>query len=81
MNKELEVLLYNLPEENGNIQVIVKDETLWCTPKAMAQLFGVGIPSPADRQFTKGNAKDFGVALSCTLQPPTSSFSSSSYPR
>ena len=45
MSKELEFLLYTLPEENGNIQVIVKDETLWCTQKAMAQLFGVGIPA------------------------------------
>jgi hypothetical protein len=23
----------------------IKDETLWCTQKAMAQLFGVGIPA------------------------------------
>ena len=45
MSKELEFLLYALPEENGNIQVVVKDETLWCTQKAMAQLFGVGIPA------------------------------------
>ena len=40
MSKELQYVLYNLPEEEGKVQVIVKDETLWCTQKAMAQLFG-----------------------------------------
>ena len=45
MSKELEFLLYALPEEDGKVQVVVKDETLWCTQKAMAQLFGVGIPA------------------------------------
>lgn len=29
-----------MPEEKGTVQVVVKDETLWCTQKAMAQLFG-----------------------------------------
>ena len=41
MSKELQFVLYNLPEEEGKVQVIIKDETLWCTQKAMAQLFGV----------------------------------------
>ena len=40
MSKELQFVLYNLPEEEGKVQVIIKDETLWCTQKAMAQLFG-----------------------------------------
>ena len=34
-------ILYNLPEKEGKVQVIIRDETLWCTQKAMAQLFGV----------------------------------------
>ena len=41
MSQEIQFILYNLPEENGNVQVIIRDETLWCTQKAMAQLFGV----------------------------------------
>ena len=40
MSKEQQFVLYNLPEEEGKVQVIIKDETLWCTQKAMAQLFG-----------------------------------------
>lgn len=45
MNNEIQFLLYNLPDEEGKVQVVIKDETIWCTQKAMAQLFGVGIPA------------------------------------
>ncbi len=38
-------ILYQLPDEEGVIQVVVKDETIWATQKAMAQLFGVGVPA------------------------------------
>lgn len=40
MRNEIEFLLYNLPDEEGKVQVIIKDETIWCSQKAMAQLFG-----------------------------------------
>ena len=36
---------YTLPENTGTVQVILKDETIWCTQKAMAQLFNVGVPA------------------------------------
>ena len=45
MDREVQFLLYNMPEENGKVQVVIKDETIWCTQKAMAQLFGVGVPA------------------------------------
>ena len=41
MSKEIQFILYNFPEKEGKVQVIIRDETLWCTQKAMAQLFGV----------------------------------------
>ena len=41
MSNELQFLLYNMPDDNGKVQVVVKDETIWCTQKAMSQLFGV----------------------------------------
>ena len=41
MNNEIQFLLYNMPDAEGKVQVVIKDETLWCTQKAMAQLFGV----------------------------------------
>ena len=45
MSNEIQFLLYTMPEAEGKVQVVVKEETLWCTQKAMAQLFGVGIPA------------------------------------
>ncbi len=45
MSNEIQFLLYNMPNADGKVQVVIKDETLWCTQKAMAQLFGVGIPA------------------------------------
>ena len=41
MSKEIQFLLYSLPDDEGKVQVVIKDETIWCTQKAMAQLFGV----------------------------------------
>ena len=45
MNKEIQFLIYNTPQEDVKIGVVVKDETLWLTQKAMAELFDVGVPA------------------------------------
>lgn len=45
MNNEIQFLLYNMPDADGKVQVVIRGETLWCTQKAMAQLFGVGVPA------------------------------------
>ncbi len=45
MEREVQFLLYNMPEDSGNVQVVIREETIWCTQKAMAQLFGVGVPA------------------------------------
>jgi hypothetical protein len=45
MNNEIQFILYQLPDEEGRVQVVIKDETIWATQKAMAQLFGVGVPA------------------------------------
>ena len=34
-----------MPDAEGSVQVVIRNETLWCTQKAMAQLFGVGVPA------------------------------------
>lgn len=41
MSNEIQFLLYTMPKADGKVQVVIRDETLWCTQKAMAQLFGV----------------------------------------
>jgi hypothetical protein len=45
MTKELQFLIYNTPQESVKIDVVVKDETIWLTQKAMAALFDVQIPA------------------------------------
>ena len=41
MSQDIAFILYNTPEYSEKVQVVVKDETLWMTQKAMAELFGV----------------------------------------
>jgi len=42
---ETKFLLYKTENSNISIDVIISNETLWTTQKAMAELFGVGIPA------------------------------------
>ena len=37
--EEIKFLVYELPDEKGEVLAIVKDETIWTTQKGMAQLF------------------------------------------
>ena len=43
--KEIQFLMYSTPKEDVKIEAVVKDETLWLTQKAMAELFGVKVPA------------------------------------
>jgi hypothetical protein len=45
MDKELQFLIYNTPQENVKIDVVVKDGTIWLAQKAMAALFDVQVPA------------------------------------
>ena len=59
MPNEIQFILYNLPEEEGKVQVVIKDETIWCTQKAMSRLFGVdksGISRHISNIFKDGAA-------------------------
>lgn len=67
MSNEIQFLLYNMPDADGRVQVVIKDETLWCTQKAMAQLFGVGVPAISKHLkniFDEGEL-DKKVVVSC----------------
>lgn len=60
MTNETQFILYQLPDEEGVIQVVVKDETIWATQKAMAALFGVdksGISRHVANIFKDGELK------------------------
>ena len=43
--KDFELLIYNTPTEDVKVNVVLKDETIWATQKAMATLFGVTVAS------------------------------------
>jgi len=45
MNKEISFLIYSSPQMGGDVKVFVRDDTIWLTQKAMAELFGVGVPA------------------------------------
>ena len=40
MSRDIAFILYNTPEYSEKVQVVVKEETLWMTQKAMGELFG-----------------------------------------
>ena len=42
---EINFIIYQTPQGNVNVEAVVKDETLWLTQKAMAELFGVQVPA------------------------------------
>ena len=44
-NSTVEFLIFMLEGQEDGIQVMYKDETIWATEKAMAQLFDVGVPA------------------------------------
>ena len=45
MPKDIAFILYNTPEHSEKVQVVIREETLWMTQKAMAELFGVQVPA------------------------------------
>ena len=50
MNTELQFLLYDDPSENSNINVVIKDDTIWATQKTIAELYDVH-PSSVTRHL------------------------------
>ena len=40
MNREVQFLLYYMPADSVKVQVVIKDETMLCTQRSMALLFG-----------------------------------------
>lgn len=45
MAKDIAFILYNTPEYSEKVQVVIREETLWMTQKAMSELFGVQVPA------------------------------------
>lgn len=45
MDNQVQFLIYNAMEGNVKVDVVIRDETVWVTQKAMAELFGVQVPA------------------------------------
>ena len=60
MTNEIQFILYQLPDDEGKVQVVIKDETIWATQKAMAQLFDIdksGISRHVSNIFKEGELR------------------------
>ena len=44
-NSTAEFLIFQIEGKENGVQVVYRDESIWCTQKAMAQLFDVGVPA------------------------------------
>ncbi len=44
-NSTAKFLIFQIEGKEGGVQVVYRNETVWCTQKAMAQLFDVGVPA------------------------------------
>ena len=42
--KQMEMVLYHSDEGDVSVDAYIKDESIWITQKAMAELFGVNVP-------------------------------------
>jgi len=71
MTNEIQFILYQLPEEEGKVQVVIKDDTIWATQKVMSQLFEIdksGISRHIANIFKEGElSKEATVAKIATV--------------
>lgn len=44
-NSTAEFMIFQIGRKEDVVQVAYRDESIWCTQKAMAQLFDVGVPA------------------------------------
>lgn len=45
LEKQVNFLVYSTPEQDIKVNAVLKDESIWLTQKAMAELFGVNVPA------------------------------------
>lgn len=41
ITKQMEMVLYRTEDDNVTVSALIKNETIWLTQKAMAELFGI----------------------------------------
>ena len=64
MNNEFNFLIYRSAEDNISVNAVIKDDTIWLTQKAMAELFGVDrsvITKHLQNIFSENELNEFSV--------------------
>ena len=59
-NSTAEFLIFQIEGKEDGVQVVYREESIWCTQKAMAQLFDVGVPAISkhlNNIFSEGELK------------------------
>ena len=62
--KQMEMVLYHSEQNDVTVNAIIKDETIWITQKAMAELFGIdksGISRHLSNIFKTGELDEKGA--------------------
>lgn len=71
--KQLEMVLYRTEDDSVTVSALIKDENIWITQKAMAELFGInksGISRHLSNIFESGELDEaLGVAKIATPKP------------
>lgn len=73
ITKQMEMVLYRTEDDSVTVSALIKDESIWITQKAMAELFGVdksGISRHLANVFVSGELEEtLGVAKIATPNP------------
>lgn len=69
VTKQSEMALYRSDDDNVTVSALIKDETVWITQKAMAELFGVQISAiPGKMQLSSTNYYNLDAIISVSYR-------------
>ena len=72
-SKEFQFLVYKAEQDDVSVNALIQDETIWLTQKAMAELFGVGVPAISKHLknvFEDGELKEEVVVSKMEITTP-----------
>ncbi len=75
ITKQMEMVLYRTEDDNVTVSALIKDETIWITQKAMAELFGVQTPAISKHLkniFEQGELREEVVVSKMEIPTPHS---------
>ena len=73
ITKQMEMVLYRTEDDNVTVSALIKDETIWLTQKAMAELFGIdksGISRHLSKIFETGELDESLVVAKIATPNP-----------